>query len=506
MDKPTMLVVLDGFGVAPASKANAVTQANMPFWRQLETQYPKTLLRAAGEDVGLLAGSIGNSEVGHMTLGAGRVVPSALLQFDQLLAAGSLTSNESFAACIKSLKSGARVHLMGLLSDGGVHSHERHLHALLKAVIASTSAEIFIHPFLDGRDVLPASAAQYLTSLEGVCRELGRGSIASVQGRFYAMDRDHNIERTSVAVRMLRGQVPVLDLTWQQVLEKSYKHGVTDEFVVPVLLNAAGNIRPGDGVIFFNTRPDRARQITTLFLDGVPEEAAVAFFLTPVCYDQKVVLSHHYALFKQPKVDDTLLHVLATAGKRVVIAAETEKYAHVTYFFQGQHEEQLPHQERLLIPSLKVKDYVLRPEMAAHQITSALIKSLRSEPAFFYLVNFANPDMVGHSGNLPATIKACEVIDQQLALLYHEVVVRAGGVLCITADHGNAECKQDEQGHELTAHTKNPVPFVVAGKHMAREVVVKNEPMAWGLAHVASTLLGIMGIPVPVGMAQKITF
>ena len=504
MGIPTMLVVLDGFGHAAASSSNAITRANMPFWRQLCTQYPALLLHAAGEFVGLLPGSIGNSEVGHITLGAGRVVPSALLRFNQLLEQGDVAKSAELRACLASIKPGARIHLMGLLSDGGVHSHERHLHALLKIISAQTDAEIFIHPILDGRDVLPSSAAQYVSRLEDVCRTIGRGTIASIQGRFYAMDRDHNSERTSLAVRMLLGRVPVLGFSWQEVLEKSYKHGVTDEFVVPALLEKQGSMRSGDGVVFFNTRPDRARQLTEMLT--CPEQTGItcSFFLTPVRYDAIFTNRNNQVLFEQPALDDTLLHVLAREQKHVVVAAETEKYAHVTYFFQGQHEEILPGQERILVPSLKVKNYITHPEMAAHQITSALIKSLRSNPAFFYVVNFANPDMVGHSGNLQATIKACEIIDQQLALLYHEVVVRSGGVLCVTADHGNAECKQDAQGQPLTAHTTNPVSFVLAGKQFKRSNSSVDEHVVWGLEHVAPTLLSIMGQAIPPTMSQKI--
>ncbi|MBM3893889.1 2,3-bisphosphoglycerate-independent phosphoglycerate mutase [Candidatus Dependentiae bacterium] len=542
MNKPTMLIVLDGFGYAPSAAGNAVNLANMPFWRQLCSQYGGMLLQATGEAVGLLPGSIGNSEVGHMTLGAGRVVPSTLVHFDQLLEQEVIAKSPVLQRCLASLVLGSRVHLLGLLSDGGVHSHERHLYALLTILAAQTSAEIIIHPILDGRDVSPVSAEHYLRRLELFCKKLGRGSIASVQGRFYAMDRDYNTERTSVAVRLLLGNVPVLASTWQEVLHKSYNHGVTDEFIVPALFREDGGVRAGDGFIFFNTRPDRARQITDAILAGAP---ALAFFLTPIDFGPALSplsgrpstgsggaefskLHHESAqsepverampagseradiyrtLFSQPPLDNTLLHVLAQQEKRVFVIAETEKYAHVTYFFQGMHEEVLPGQERVLVPSMKVKNYIAHPEMSAHLITSTLIKSLRSDPVFFYLVNFANADMVGHSGNLQATIKACEIIDQQLALLYHEVVVRTGGVLCITADHGNAESKIDTEGRILTAHTANPVPFVMVGRQFKVKQPgsgVFSQPPTAGLARVAPTLLELMGLVVPPEMERPI--
>ncbi len=507
MNKPTVLIILDGFGHAEASSGNAVALANMPFWRQLCTQYPTALLNASGDAVGLLPGSVGNSEAGHMTLGAGRVVPSALLHFDQLLEQGLIATSPVLHDCLAKLKPGTRIHLLGLVSNGGVHSDERHLHALLKIIIAYTTADIFIHPILDGRDVLPSSAEEYLVRLELVCKTLGRGSIASIQGRFYGMDRDHNEERTSVAVRMLLGQVPVIASTWRDVLEKSYKHEVTDEFIVPMLFSQEASMKAGDGVIFFNTRPDRARQITDALLSVEKTGVPLAFFLTPVYYDPAFAHRNNQALFEQPVLNDTLLHVLAQQKKKVFVIAETEKYAHVTYFFQGLHEEALSGQERVLIPSLKLKNYVAHPEMAAHQITSTLIKSLRSHPAFFYVVNFANADMVGHSGNVQATSKACEIIDQQLALLYHEVVVLAGGVLCVTADHGNAECKKNSEGHMITAHTKNPVPFVLAGKHFKLKHM-QSAPFGklseWGLASVAPTLLWAMRQEIPEGMGEKI--
>jgi len=506
MDKPTMLVVLDGFGYAPPGPGNAISLANMPFWSHLQQHYPHQLLKAAGCDVGLLPGSVGNSEVGHMTLGAGRVVPSSLLLFEQLIAQDGLTTHPALRACLERLQqTGGRLHVLGLLSDGGVHSHQRHAYALLEVLSKLSNTPIFVHPILDGRDVLPKSAQHYLEAMEAVCKTLSHAQIVSVQGRFYAMDRDNNSERTELAVRMLTGQVPAAARSWQEVLDRSYKHDVTDEFVVPVLLHAQGAIRPGDGVIFFNTRPDRARQLARLLGGDSGIGSQLAFFLCPVQFNNPAPPNNAY-LFEQPRLHDTLLHVLAEQGKRTFVIAETEKYAHVSYFFQGQHEGVLPHQERVMVPSLKAKNYIMHPEMGAHQITSTLIKSLRADPASFYLVNFANPDMVGHAGDVAATSRACECIDQQIALLYHEVVERKHGLLCITADHGNAESKQDAQGNPLTAHTANSVPILFAQKRMHQVHHPQWAEAKYGLAHVAPTLLSLMGQPIPPAMEEKLLY
>ncbi len=509
MDKPTMLVVLDGFGWAPAGPGNAISIANMPFWHSLCTDYPYQLLKASGEDVGLLPGGLGNSEVGHMTLGAGRVVPATLTLLDELLSSGLLLQHPAIQESLaRIIQSGGRIHLVGLLSSGGVHSHEKHLHALLVFFAQQTTAEILIHVILDGRDVPPSSATCYLERLEALCEKVGRGKIVSVQGRFYAMDRDNNQERTALAMRMLRGDLPVLTEKWREVLARSYRHGVTDEFILPALLCARAGISPGDGVVFFNTRPDRMRQLISALTDSDNQVKGLAFLLTPIAYGGSDQVSCQLTLFQQKPVQNTLLHAISASKKSSFVIAETEKYAHVTYFLQGHDESILPLQERVLIPSIKTKNYAAFPAMSAHQITAALIKSLRTAPAFFYVVNFANADMVGHSGDLTATVKACEILDQQLALLYHEVVVRHGGTLCITADHGNAEHKRDAAGRSLTAHTANPVPIVFVSQLLKKHQ--KNNPMddtvglQNGLAAVAPTLLTSMGLSVPLDMSTKL--
>ncbi len=510
MHTPTMLVILDGFGHRNEKKGNAIALANMPFWHSLHSQYPSTQLSAAGSDVGLLDGFMGNSEVGHLTLGAGRIIPSPLKKIHDAINNGSLAHNTVLLERLAQLKkSGGVLHFMGLLSDAGVHSHQDHLHALLKIACDNGIASIFIHPFLDGRDTPPRSAATYLEQLQTECARLGRGAIASIQGRFYAMDRDNNLDRTQKSYDVLYGLISQNSpTTWPEALAAAYSNNIDDEFVPPTLINPQGVIKPGDGVIFFNFRPDRARQLTQAFI-GQNNNKPLAFFITAARYDQQFTNDF---LFEETQVEQTLLDEIArqtSTPPPVFIVAETEKYAHVTYFFRGMREIQLPQEQRTLAPSIKAKNYIEHPEMSAPTITSTLIRSLRSKPAYFYLVNYANADMVGHSGNLAATIKACECLDQQLALLYHEVVERLEGTLIITADHGNAEEKIDEQGNPLTAHTANSVPFVVASKKSRKKggnASTFDKKPTQGLAHVAPTILALMGLTIPSVMEQKTIF
>lgn len=518
MPSPTMLVILDGFGYRSARDGNAIANAKMPFWSYLCGQYPSALLKASGQEVGLLPGFIGNSEVGHLTLGAGRVIPSVLKRFHDAIANKSIFGNKTLIENFKKLKtSGKALHLIGLLSDAGVHSHEDHLFALLKMAKDQGLDTIFIHAFLDGRDTPPKSASIYLQRLEDLCITLGTGTIASIQGRFYAMDRDHNWDRTQTSYQALCGKItPLAPISWQEALKKSYQNNITDEFVVPTILDPQGFIQSGDGVIFFNFRPDRAQQLTQAFINPdfghfankLNTGDSLAFFITTTRYNQNF---KNPILFERETVAHTLLDEIAMQKQQapVYIIAETEKYAHVTYFFRGMEDKQLASETRVLIPSIKTKNYIQHPEMSAPSITQSLIHSLRSKPAFFYLVNYANADMVGHSGNFAATIKACEILDQQLALLYHEVVDRLDGTLIITADHGNAEEKIDPAGNPLTAHTTNPVPFLIASKKKYKKIKTTKafcqEPIL-GLAHGAPTILKVMGLSIPKAMEQETIF
>ena len=487
MHKPTMLIVLDGFGLRASKHGNAIRLAHMPFWRSICSTYPTTALQASGLAVGLLPDMVGNSEVGHMTLGAGRIIPSDLVRFEQQLTSGALEHNTQLRQV---LEHAGRVHLLGLISDGGVHSHERHLYALLKIFANWGIKQIFIHAILDGRDVAPVSAVQYLERLELVCVELGVGKIVSLQGRFYAMDRDNNTERTDRVFQILTGTAEINTSTWRVVLEQAYRAGQIDEFIDPVLLDHAGAFAPGDAVLFFNVRPDRARQLTEQLM---PQHTII----TPVQYDDRF---KNLVLLERQDIQDTLLEVLAQHNKRVFVVAETEKYAHVTYFFQGMHEPAYSAQERVLVPSIKAINYIQRPEMSAAEITRVVVRSLRADPADFYLVNYANADMVGHSGDLTATIKACEVLDQQLALLCHEVVERGKGTLFITSDHGKAEYMRDDHDGLVTAHTTNPVPFVAIRSVWRGSTCAAGD---FGMRHVAPTVLTAMGLSVPEIMEQQ---
>lgn len=483
-----MLVILDGFGYSLQTYGNAIAHAQMPTWHFLLKNYPNTLLVAAGEAVGLPEGFIGNSEVGHLTIGAGRIIPSSLKQINDAIDDGSFYKNPVITDAFERLKSSGRaLHLIGLLSDGGVHSHEKHLYALLKIAHDSGLKKVFIHPLLDGRDVVPQTAALYLERLENVCASFGCGAIATLHGRFYAMDRDNNWDRTQASYDALVGKVQQVSISWQEYLSQNYAQGISEEFMQPIVLDQEGIIRSQDGVFFFNIRPDRARQLTQLFINSASLNCA--FFMTMVRYKKEFT---NIVVYETPLIENTLLDRIAekTEGKEsIFIIAETEKYAHVTYFFRGMRDIQLNHEQRVLIPSLKIQSFAEYPEMSAAQITQKLINSLQTDPAFFYLVNYANADMVGHSGNFEATVEACECLDMQLKILYEEVVCKQGGTLFIVADHGNAEEKRDLQtGKPLTAHTHNKVPFVVVGKKYHDKTIFADQKTA-GLSVVASFIL-----------------
>ncbi|MBY0353155.1 2,3-bisphosphoglycerate-independent phosphoglycerate mutase [Candidatus Babeliales bacterium] len=515
---PAMLVVLDGFGYRNEKNGNAVAAARMPNFEYLRQHYRSTLLHAAGEFVGLLPGCIGNSEVGHLTLGAGRVIKSVLCRFHEAIDDGSFFEREDLLQVLITLKkSGKALHVMGLLSDAGVHSHEKHLYALLKLACQVGLDRVYVHAFLDGRDVPPQSALIYLQHVAHELQNYDGMSLASIHGRFFAMDRDNNWERTQQSYDVLCGNAsvppgPAHD--WHAALEQSYAHGITDEFVVPTLLDAQGAVGAGDGIIFFNVRPDRARQLTQAFIDPAcvtikrtigTYNNSLAFFITAARYKRDF---NNKVLFEEVVVEHTLLDELAEqTSQSVFVIAETEKTAHVTYFFRGMRDVRCAQEQYELVPSIKTKSYADCPEMCAKQITDKLVCSLEKNPAYFYLVNYANADMVGHSGNFEATVKACEFLDEQLGILYREIVVKRAGMLFVVADHGNAEQKLDELGNPLTAHTANPVLFVAAGKQFMGEAngFFENK-IRFGLAHVAPTLLKYLGLKVPAAMEHETIF
>ncbi len=470
---PTALVILDGFGYQDESAGNATRQAHMQAYNALLKNYPNTFLAASGIAAGLPQGVMGNSEVGHLTIGAGRVVPSPLSLLPQAIHASTALK----VGMARLTQTNNALHLIGLVSDAGVHSHISHLKELLSIATQYNVKKVYVHAILDGRDTPPKSAQTFLKQLDA--------NIASLHGRFYAMDRDNNTQRTQTSFDVLGGNNSV-KTTWENALQEAYTKGETDEFITPVLLNKDATIKEGDGVIMFNFRPDRSRQLAYL----IGTKIKTAFFFTATNYEKKQNQTQYaQALLKRQPVHNTLLDVLHKSRKKVLIVAETEKYAHVTYFFIGGMDRALPMQKRVLVPSIKAKNYIEHPEMRAGKITDEVVQSLQNDPRDFYLINFANADMVGHSGNLQATTKACEVLDQQLKVLVAEIVEKRNGTLFICSDHGNAE----EPG---VMHTTNQVPFIAVGKGFSDKLVAKVES-AYELQHIAPIVLDSMGLCVP---------
>ncbi|MFL5925113.1 MAG: 2,3-bisphosphoglycerate-independent phosphoglycerate mutase [Gaiellaceae bacterium] len=469
-----VLVVLDGWGCAPAGPGNAVELAETPVFDRLWREYPHTTLVASGEAVGLPPGQMGNSEVGHLTIGSGRVLDQDLQRVNRAIADGSFFENPALRAAFDR---GGDVHLLGLVSHGGVHSHIDHLQALLRFAPERT----WIHAFTDGRDVSPTSAARDLA-------ELPADRIATVAGRYWAMDRDKRWERTQRAFdAIVNGQGEHADDPVAAV-EASYARGVTDEFVEPIVLEGRPRLKPGDTVIFFNFRPDRARQLTKLLLDA-------GFDVTTMTrYSDEL---HTPVAFGEQRVAETLAEVLAEAGLRQLHAAETEKYAHVTYFFNGGREEEWEGEMRLLVPSPReVGTYDKKPEMSAEEVAARFCAELEGDGYAFAVVNFANPDMVGHTGVIPAVVRAVDTTDACLGRVV-EAVCQLGGVCLITADHGNAETMLEDDGTSPhTAHTANPVPLVVTDEAAA----LRDDGE---LSDLAPSVLAYLGLKKPLQMTGK---
>ncbi|MDR3550368.1 MAG: 2,3-bisphosphoglycerate-independent phosphoglycerate mutase [Candidatus Babeliales bacterium] len=496
--KPTALVILDGFGYSPNTQNNAIAQGKMPHFNSWMERYPHTLLKASGQAVGLLDNVIGNSEVGHMTIGAGRIIQQPLTIIHNAITDGSFFENPLLLEKLAMLKkTGNTLHIMGLLSDAGVHSHTELLYALIKAAVTAGITHIIIHPFLDGRDVAPRSAQHYMQQLDNYLKTTDCGIIGSIHGRFYAMDRDHNWDRTNLSYQALTQLQPSTYTTWQELIKANYAQGITDEFIVPTQLSPKAVIKQGDGIIFFNIRPDRARQLTQAFIDPIfkqfpTQHLNLSCFITPVTYGDALKTD---VLFTPPLIKNTLKEVLSDHDKSMLSIAETEKYAHVTYFFAGGKEKIFNTEVRILIPSVATKSFADFPAMSAPLITQAVIKSLEKAPKCFYLINYANADMVGHSGDLNATIKAVECLDKELEELYQVIVEQMDGTLYITADHGKAEQMFDPKTNQpCTSHTTNPVPFIMLRKDL------ENKEMALPLtqlADIAPWILEHMELPVP---------
>ena len=492
--KPIVLAILDGWGYRAETHGNAIAAARTPNWDAMLARYPNTLLHASGEWVGLPRGIMGNSEVGHLNLGAGRIVPQGVTIIDEDIDRGDFAKNETLARAIAHARnSGGTLHLLGLLSDGCVHSSIRHLFALVDAAVAA-DVPIAIDAFLDGRDVPPRSALTYIDQLEShLKRQHREGAIATVCGRFYAMDRDKRWERTDAALdALVRGKAPYAAPDAASAVRSAYERGEDDEFVKPAIVGAPRQIANGDACIFFNFRPDRARQLTMRFNELLERKQwRDGLFATMTKYDETYP---NPVLFGPRPQYDTFGDVVSRAGLRQLRLAETEKYAHVTYFFNGGREEPLPGEDRELIPSDRsVPTYDLAPAMRAPEITNFAVRAIAAGTYDAIVMNYANADMVGHTGKWQPTIEAIEVLDRELGRL-SAAVLEKGGWLAITADHGNAEEKIDSDGNPLTAHTTNPVPFVL--------LVPDVSALASGgkLGDVAPTLLPLMGLQAPNAM------
>lgn len=494
----TVLVILDGFGISNNTQSNAIAHAHKPNLDAWLKHYPHTTLQAAGNAVGLPNGYIGNSEVGHLTIGAGRVIQQPLTIINKAIEDGSFFTNPMLTKQLDIIAHTKKtLHIMGLLSDAGVHSHEKHLYAFIKSAVDHDIHNIIIHPFLDGRDTLPQSAATYLQRLEQFLHHYPNVKIGSLHGRFYAMDRDSNWDRTAASYQALTESSANRYTTWQSILDHYYKQQITDEFIPPTQLTDMKPIQPDDTIIFFNFRPDRARQLTTSFtqpnFDHFPiQKLSLTAFITPVSYGNKYKTT---VLFPATPIKNTLKEVLAHNGKTIFSIAETEKYAHVTYFFNGEKEKVQKGEMQKMIPSIKAKTYINYPCMSAPEITAQVLTSLHSDPANFYLINYANADMVAHSGDFDATVKAIECLDIELGKLFAEVITHMDGTLYITADHGHAEYMYDEkQQQPNTAHTANPVPFIMIQKNLKNKDI---QLTLTQLADIAPFILQQMGLAIP---------
>lgn len=493
MKKPLILMILDGFGIAPES-GNAIKAAKKPNIDKLFAENPLTQIGASGMDVGLPDGQMGNSEVGHTNIGAGRIVFQELTRITKTINEDKLKDNEAIVSAMdKALENGTALHLMGLLSDGGVHSHNTHLYGILELAKKKGLEKVYIHAFLDGRDVPPSSAADFVQACVDKTEEIGVGKIATVMGRYYAMDRDNRWERVEKAYAAMvygegvEAECPVC------AVKNSYKENVTDEFVVPSVIKGGATIQPNDSVIFFNFRPDRAREITRTLVDPNFDgfERKKGFFpVNFVCMTQyDATMPNVDVAFKPQVLTNTLGEYISDKGMAQLRIAETEKYAHVTFFFNGGVEKQYPGEDRILVKSPSVATYDLQPEMSAYEVTDKLVPAIKSGKYDMIILNFANCDMVGHTGVFDAAVKAVEAVDECVGKVV-DAIKEMGGVALITADHGNADKMVDDDGEPFTAHTTNPVPFCVIGY----DCELKD---GGRLADIAPTMLQILGLPQP---------
>ena len=503
----TMLMILDGFGINEQEEGNAVKLAKTPNIDSLMKKYPTTKIKPSGLAVGLPEGQMGNSEVGHTNIGAGRIVYQELTRITKSIEDGDFFSNEEFIKAIENCKkNNSKLHILGLLSDGGVHSHNRHLYGLLELAKRRDFENVYVHCFLDGRDTPPASAENYIMELQEKMKEKGVGKIASISGRFYSMDRDKRWERIKKAYDALVNGVGAKYANVINAIENSYQKEVFDEFVEPTVITSAdgetpiAKIEENDSVIFFNFRPDRAREITRAIVDKDFKEFETkkikTYFVCFTSYDETMPNVH--IAFKKEQIKNTLGEVLSNKGLTQLRIAETEKYAHVTFFFNGGEEKQYKGEDRILVPSPKVETYDLQPEMSAYEVTEKVIDAILSQKYDCIILNYANPDMVGHTGSLEAAIKAVEAIDECVGKVVKAIEQTHGNVI-ITADHGNCEQMIDyATGDPHTAHTTNLVPMILVSEN--QNIKLKSEGK---LADLAPTILDLMNIKKPQEMTGE---
>jgi 2,3-bisphosphoglycerate-independent phosphoglycerate mutase len=506
---PILLAILDGWGAGPLTESNAIHVARTPNMDRWQNNFPFTTLLSHNGAVGLPEGQMGNSEVGHLNIGAGRIVYQDFTRINHAIETGDFFENEilrnTFA---KALKNNSGLHLMGLISDGGVHSHINHLSALIKMAASHGLKKVYIHAFMDGRDTPPSNGINYINQLQDEMTRIGTGRLASISGRFYAMDRDERWGRVQVAWQALVDGQGVGARDPIQAMQDAYNRGETDEFILPIVLldeksEPVATVKDNDIVLMFNFRADRVRELTHVFTDENWQEfelnhrPKLAEYVTFTQYDKQFTLP---VVFPPASMDHILAEEISSHGLKQLRIAETEKYAHVTYFFNGGREEPFPLEERSLIPSPKeVATYDLKPEMSAYLITEKLLKSLDSEQYALIVLNFANGDMVGHSGIMEAAIKACEAVDTCLEKIVEKFTAK-GGIVLITADHGNAEtmCEPDT-GCPITAHSSNPVPFnLLSEKH--KGCTLREDG---SLRDIAPTILSLLGLPIPKEMTGK---
>ena len=494
--KPLALIILDGFGHSDSPESNAIYHANTPFYDHLRATYPHGLISGSGLDVGLPDGQMGNSEVGHMNLGAGRVVYQELTRIAKAIQDGDFFTNSTLTGAVdKAVAAGKAVHIMGLLSDGGVHSHQDHIMAMIDLAAQRGAEQIYLHAFLDGRDTPPRSAESYISTLEQHFAKVGKGRFASLIGRYYAMDRDNRWDRVEQAWRLIVDAEPAFTAeSAAQGLAAAYARDENDEFVKATQIGAAVPVQDGDSIIFMNFRADRARELSRCFTE--PDFAEFARQRVPAVADFVMLTQYSASIqascaFAPSSLNNVLGEYLAKQGKTQLRIAETEKYAHVTFFFSGGREEPFPGEERVLIKSPAVATYDLQPEMSAPEVTDRIVAAIEQQQYDVIIANYANGDMVGHTGVFSAAVQAVECLDACLKRIV-TALEKVGGEALITADHGNVEQMQDEHtGQAHTAHTCEPVPFIYIGQ---RPASIRPQGV---LADVAPTMLNLMGLPIP---------